>query len=36
MTPGDEECLTELYRNLTKQAVPPTSPMYVPLEQRPR
>lgn len=25
MTPEDEEFLTELYRNLTKQAVPPTS-----------
>ncbi|MDQ2792154.1 MAG: hypothetical protein DLM60_22755 [Pseudonocardiales bacterium] len=35
MTPGDEEFLTELYRNLTKQAVPPMSPMYVPLEQLP-
>jgi hypothetical protein len=35
MTPEDEEFLTELYRNLTKQAVPPTSPLYVPLEQLP-
>ncbi len=35
MTPGDEEFLTELYRSLTKQAVPPTSPLYVPLEQLP-
>lgn len=35
MTPGDEEFLTELYRNLTKQAVPPDSPLYVPLEQLP-
>ncbi|MGQ0779462.1 MAG: hypothetical protein ACT4NY_34435 [Pseudonocardiales bacterium] len=35
MTDEDEEFLTELYRNLTKQAVPPTSPLYVPLEQLP-
>jgi hypothetical protein len=35
MTPEDEEFLAELYRNLTKQAVPPTSPLYVPLEQLP-
>jgi hypothetical protein len=35
MTPADEEFLTELYRSLTKQAVPPTSPLYVPLEQLP-
>lgn len=35
MTPEDEEFLTELYRNLTKQAVPPDSPLYVPLEQLP-
>src|SRR3712207_2270202 len=35
MTPEDEEFLTELYRNLTKQAVPPTSPLYVPLEELP-
>ncbi len=35
MTPEDEEFLTELYRNLTKQAVPPTSPLYVHLEQLP-
>lgn len=31
----DEEFLTELYRNLTKQAVPPTSPLYVALEELP-
>ncbi|MGH4009066.1 MAG: ATP-binding protein [Pseudonocardiaceae bacterium] len=35
MTPEDEEFLTELYRNLTKQAVPPTSPLYVALEELP-
>ncbi len=35
MTPEDEEFLTELYRNLTKQAVAPDSPLYVPLEQLP-
>lgn len=35
MTPEDEEFLTELYRNLNKQAVPPTSPQYVPLEELP-
>ena len=35
MTHEDEEFLTELYRNLTKQAVPPTSPLYVPLEELP-
>ena len=35
MTPEDDEFLTELYRNLTKQAVPPTSPLYVPLEELP-
>ncbi|MGH3897363.1 MAG: hypothetical protein ACRDTA_03750 [Pseudonocardiaceae bacterium] len=35
MTPEDEEFLTDLYRNLTKQAVHPTSPLYVPLEQLP-
>jgi hypothetical protein len=35
MMAGNEEFLTELYRNLTKQAVPPTSPLYVPLEQLP-
>lgn len=33
MTPEDEEFLTELYRNLNKQAVPPSSPQYVPLEE---
>ncbi|MFN2494297.1 MAG: hypothetical protein ABR608_00070 [Pseudonocardiaceae bacterium] len=35
MTSEDEEFLTELYRNLTKQAVPPTSPLYVALEELP-
>ncbi|MGH3915689.1 MAG: hypothetical protein ACRDTC_20115, partial [Pseudonocardiaceae bacterium] len=35
MTDEDEEFLTELYRNLTKQAVPPTSPLYVALEELP-
>ena len=35
MTPEDEEFLTDLYRNLNKQAVPPTSPQYVPLEELP-
>lgn len=35
MTPEDEEFLTELYRNLNKQAVPPTSPQYVALEELP-
>ena len=35
MTEEDEEFLTELYRNLTKQAVSPTSPLYVPLEELP-
>ncbi len=35
MTPEDEEFLTDLYRNLNKQAVPPTSPQYVPLEEMP-
>lgn len=35
MTPEDEEFLTELYRNLTKQAVAPTSPLYVALEELP-
>ncbi|MGH3931643.1 MAG: hypothetical protein ACRDTF_16915 [Pseudonocardiaceae bacterium] len=35
MTDEDEEFLTELYRSLTKQAVPPTSPLYVALEELP-
>jgi hypothetical protein len=35
MTPEDEEFLTDLYRNLNKQAIPPTSPQYVPLEELP-
>lgn len=35
MTPEDEKFLTELYQNLNKQPVPPTSPLYVPLEELP-
>ncbi len=35
MTEEDEKFLTELYRNLTKQAVSPTSPLYVALEELP-
>jgi hypothetical protein len=35
MTEEDEKFLTELYRNLTKQAVSPASPLYVPLEELP-
>lgn len=35
MTPEEEEFLTELYQNLNKQPVPPTSPLYVPLEELP-
>jgi hypothetical protein len=35
MIPEDEKFLTDLYRNLNKQAVPPTSPQYVALEELP-
>jgi hypothetical protein len=35
MTPEDEAFLTEVHRNLDKQAIAPTSPFYVALEELP-